>query len=53
MAGIAVPIPPDKAQEWQDWIDECNGPRAEEFDAFNRQFGLTEHKVWKIESPRG
>jgi hypothetical protein len=53
MAGIAVPLVPDKLNDWKSWVDEMTESRKEEFEDFNQRMGLTAHRVWLMQTPQG
>lgn len=53
MAGIAIPIVPDKVEAWKSWMHEVVHDRKNEFDEFNRRMGLTAHRAWLMQSPDG
>jgi len=53
MSAIVVPVKEDKVEEWKAWIEECQGPRKEEFDEFNERMKLTGHRVWLAQTPQG
>jgi hypothetical protein len=53
MTAMAVPLIEEKIDGWRGWMDDCLGPRREEFDAFNERMGLTMHRVWLAEGPHG
>jgi len=53
MAAVAVPVLPNKVEAWKAWVQECKGPRKEEFEDLNRRMGLTAHRVWLMQSPQG
>jgi hypothetical protein len=53
MAGLAVPLLPDKVDTWKAWAQELNGSRQADFDDFNRRMGLTDHRAWLTQLPTG
>jgi len=53
MGLIVAPILEGKLEAWKSWTSEFNGPRRNEFDAFNKRYGLTRHDVWLAETPNG
>ncbi len=53
MNAIAVPVLETKVDQWKAWIQECLGPRREEFDDFNERMGLTLHRAWLMQSRQG
>ena len=53
MTAIAVSLIEEKIDGWRGWMDDCLGPRREEFDAFNERMGLTMHRAWLSEGPHG
>jgi hypothetical protein len=48
-----LPILPERLDRWRDFIRELAGPRAAEFAAFNRRYGLTDHRAWLMMTPEG
>ncbi len=53
MNAIAVPLLESKVDAWKAWVQECMGPRREEFDRFNEHMGLTLHRAWLMQSLQG
>jgi hypothetical protein len=53
MYAIAVPLLPNKVEAWKAWTREGAESRREEFDAFNERMGLTLHRAWLMEGPKG
>jgi hypothetical protein len=53
MEAMAIPLLESKVQAWKDWVQECQGPRREEFEDFNIRMGLTTHRAWLTESRQG
>ena len=53
MGLILAPLPSAKVEAWKAFIAETNGPRKDEFDGFNRRYGLTKHEAWLAETPAG
>ncbi len=53
MNAIAVPVLETKVDQWKAWVQECMGPRREEFDDFNERMGLTLHRAWLMQSRQG
>jgi hypothetical protein len=53
MIAMAVPLIANKVEAWKAWIRECMGPRKEEFEEFNERMGLTTHRAWLEQGPRG
>ena len=55
MAAISfvVPVLPGKEQADLDWMEEMNGPRAEEYAETWKQLGLKRHAVWHQQTPDG
>ncbi len=53
MNAIAIPVLETKVGQWKAWIQECLGPRREEFDDFNERMGLTLHRAWLMQSRQG
>jgi hypothetical protein len=53
MKAMVVPLKRNKVEAWKAWIRECQGPRKEEFDSFNERMGLTLHRAWLTQGPRG
>jgi hypothetical protein len=53
MEAFAVPIKPDKTEEWKAWTEELAGARKADLDALNERHGLTTHAVWLQENPDG
>jgi hypothetical protein len=50
---VLVPILEGKVEVWKAWSDELMGPRKEEFQEFNRRYGLSRHAAWLAETPTG
>jgi hypothetical protein len=50
---IAVPLIEKKVQAWKAWVRECQGPRREEFEAFNERMELTLHRAWLTKGREG
>jgi hypothetical protein len=53
MAGIVIPLVPEKLNDWKSWIDDVTENRKEEFADFNNRMGLTAHRVWLNHTPNG
>ena len=53
MSAIIVPLKKDKIEGWKAWIDECLGPRREEFDEFHERMGITGRRMWLAQGPQG
>jgi hypothetical protein len=53
MAGMAIPLLPDKVETWRSWAEELQGARRAEFDDFNQRMGLTDHRAWLTQLPSG
>ncbi len=53
MSVIVVPLKADKVEEWKNWMDECLGPRREEFEDMHERMGITSRRVWLARSPQG
>ena len=53
MSVIVVPLQENKVEEWKAWIEECQGPRKDQFDEFEERMGLTSHRVWLARGPQG
>lgn len=53
MPGIAIPLRPEKVEEWRAWTRELNTTRRAEFDDFNRRMRLTAHRAWLLRAADG
>ena len=53
MAGLAVPLLPDKVDTWRSWAQELKESRRADFDDFNQRMGLTDHRAWLTQLPTG
>ena len=53
MYAIAAPVIPSQVEAWKAWIQECTGPRREEFEAFNERMELTLHRAWLTKGREG
>jgi hypothetical protein len=52
LMAIAIPILPGKTPEWRAWMNELEGPRAEEFAASRRAVGVHE-RTFLQQTPMG
>lgn len=48
-----MPIVDGKLEAWKKWAAELQGPRRDDFEAFNRRHNLTRHDAWLAETPAG
>ena len=53
MSIVLAPIVDGKLEKWQQWANEIQNGRAEEFEEFNSRYGLTRHSAWLAETPAG
>ena len=52
MIAMALPILPDKQEQWRSFVSELQGPRREQFDASRRQMGVRE-RTFMQQTPMG
>jgi len=50
---FAVPILPDKTDAWKEAAASLNGDRKNDFEDFNRRFGITRHVASLQQTPQG
>lgn len=53
MGLVVAPIVEGKLEAWKSWTKDLTGSHKNEFDDFNKRYGLTRHDVWLVESPAG
>ena len=53
MGLVLAPIREGKLDDWKSWNAELKGVMKDEFEEFNKRYGLTRHEVWLAETPGG
>ncbi|WP_167608833.1 hypothetical protein [Maribellus sediminis] len=53
MGLVIVPLKKDKLDAWKTWAESLNNEQSEEFNSFNKKYGLTRHDAWLAETPEG
>jgi hypothetical protein len=53
MGLVVVPIVNGKVEAWKDWTKTFANEKREEYNDFNKKYGLTRHDAWLAEAPGG
>ena len=53
MGLLVNPILADKLDAWKSWASAFKGSKKDEFDDFNKRYGITRHEAWLVETPNG
>lgn len=52
LMAVAIPILPGKTDDWRKWMEECRGPRRQEFAESRRRAGVRE-RTFLQKTPMG
>lgn len=53
MGLVVTPVLKGKEVEWKNWAKKLKSDLKNDFDDFNKRYGLTRHDVWAVETPNG
>ena len=53
MGLIIAPLKKDKLDSWKAWAKQLGNEHNQEFNSFNKKYGLTRHDAWLAETPDG
>ncbi|MDQ2178005.1 hypothetical protein [Marinifilum sp. D714] len=53
MGIVVVPLFDEKVEAWKAWAKSLSNEKSNEFNDFNKKYGLTRHNAWLAETPGG